>query len=73
MEITVYLQNNDYVKSLETERDYALEELCKFKTQFKRLETRLGDAQRINIELVDLLRAHGIRFRPSSEISTWNY
>ena len=69
--LNVFVQNNDYVRQLEQERALAEERAKEWKNKHDRLVVRCADEQRVNLELMDLLKAHGIRYKLSSDMRTW--
>lgn len=71
LKLNVYLQNNDYVKQLESERDEAIKRAEELEQKNSRLIIDLSYEQRVNLELVDLLRSKGIRYRESADIRNW--
>lgn len=71
--VNVYLQNNDFVRQLEAERDEALRQVASCVLRMGDLERRLVDEQHVNLQLIDLLRNHGIRYRPSADMRTWDW
>lgn len=64
IEIHVTYRNDDYVKDLE-QRLAAAEERA------NRAEYRYRCECVINTELTDLLRAHGIKYRPALQARPW--
>lgn len=60
----VELRRPEIEQRLRDEVTRLKEELRKQNQAFRRLEDRLGDEVYLNCELVDLLRANNIRFRP---------
>ena len=71
--LNVFFQNNDYVKQLEAERDAALKRAADAVRRASELETRCVDEKQVNIQLIDLLHANGIRYRPSADMRTWEW
>ena len=69
--LNVYLQNNDHVKQLEKERDEAIKRAEELKQKNDRLIMDMAHEQVVNLELVDLLKAHGVKFRKSADMRTW--
>lgn len=71
LELHVYFQNNDFVKVLQEDRAEALKRAEEWKQKHDRTVIQCADEQRVNLELIDLLRSHGIRYRPSADMRTW--
>lgn len=64
IEIHVVYRNDDYVKELEGK-------LAEAVAAKNRAEYRYRCESVINTELVDLLREHGIKYRPALESRPW--
>ena len=71
IKLNVYFQNNDYVRQLEQDRAEAEKRAEEWKLRCDRLIIRVADEQRINLQLIDLLQAHGIKYRFTSDMRTW--
>lgn len=71
MDINVYLQNNDYVKQLEAERDEALHKAAEYERRYRDLDRKYGNVMLVNIELCDTLKANKVRFRSSADSRNW--
>lgn len=71
IKLKVYLQNNDYVRRLEADREESIKRAEEWNRKYDRLVVRCADEQRVNLELIDLLRSHGIRYRPFVDMRTW--
>ena len=69
--LNVFFQNNDYVKRLEQERDLAQEQSEAMRVRLRRLELECTNEKHVNMELIDKLRDHGIRYRPSADMRKW--
>lgn len=72
MKLTVFLQNTDFVKALEHEIEALRENIAAEKKRFQSLETKYANLQTVNMELTDLCRYHGIKFRPGVDLKTWD-
>lgn len=72
VEVVVYLQNNDLVRRLEADCENAERMNTYWRERCLRAESRLGDAQRVNLELIDTMKAHGYKFRGTADMRRWN-
>ncbi len=61
--IRVLLQNDDYVKSLEQQLQLANERAVLLKQQFDRLQSDYMSLSVRNLEIIDTLKANGIKYR----------
>ena len=70
-DLNVYLQNNDQMRMLEAlledsrRQEAALREKCRL------LESQLGQAHHVNLELIDCLKLNGYKFRRTADMRTW--
>ena len=71
IKLNVFFQNNDYVRQLEQDRAEAEKRAEEWKQRCQRLIERVADEQRVNLKLIDLLQAHGIKYRTTSDMRTW--
>lgn len=71
LDLNVYFQNNDYVKKLQAEIVAADGRAEEWKQKYKALQEHYCDVQRVNIEMSDILRYHGIKFREGLDERTW--
>lgn len=62
--LRVLLQNDEYVKTLEQGLTIANERVELLETRYRQLESNYARISHYNIELIDLLKSHGIRYRP---------
>lgn len=69
--LNVFFQNNDYVHQLEQDRAEAEKRAEEWKRRCERLVIRVADEQRVNLELIELLKVHGVKYRPTSDMRTW--
>lgn len=61
----VELLQPDEIQNLKSQIAALTASLQEEKKRYLRLESRYGDEVQINGQLIDLLREHGIRYRPS--------
>ena len=71
IKLIVEYQNNDYTKELERELAELKNEFGKLRQEVRRIEGKYADEMHVNLELTDLLRQHGIRFRQSADMRNW--
>lgn len=71
IKLQVYLQDSDRVRMLEALLEDSKHNEQMWRERYKALEMKYANVQIVNIELIDELRAHGIRFRPSADYRTW--
>jgi hypothetical protein len=69
--LNVYLQNNDYVRQLEYDLAQSNKERDEWQRKFRDLDFKVAGIQKVNIELNDFIRAHGLRYRSSADIRNW--
>ncbi|NCB74181.1 MAG: hypothetical protein EOM51_05495 [Clostridia bacterium] len=69
--LNVFLQNNDYVRRLEADRDEALRREAEWRIKCKQAQDRLADAQHVNLELIDTLQLNGFKFRRTADMRNW--
>lgn len=69
--LNVYLQNNDYVKQMELDLVNARIEAADWQLKYKQLSYKMADIQHQNLELIDICKVSGYRFRPALDITTW--
>ncbi|MEA4896598.1 MAG: hypothetical protein VB064_15245 [Oscillospiraceae bacterium] len=67
----MYFQNNDQMRLLESLLVDAREQETVYRERCKIAEERLADAQRVNMELIDTLKAYGFRYRKTADMRTW--
>jgi hypothetical protein len=72
VEVVVYLQNNDLVRRLEADLEDAQRKSGYWRERCLRAESRLSDAQRVNLELIDTMKLNGFKFRKSADMRRWN-
>lgn len=70
-DVNVYLQNNDFVRRLEADLFDAKRQESLWRERCKVAESRLGDAQHVNMELIDTLKSYGFRYRQSADMRRW--
>lgn len=61
----IQMEEAEVVKQLRQENKELTELLAAERLRLNRIEMKYGDEVMLNSELVDLLKAHGIEFRPS--------
>lgn len=71
LEVNVYLQNNDHVRMLEALLEDSRKQEEVWHNRCRIAEMRLADEQHINLELIDLLKAYGFKYRGSLDMRTW--
>jgi hypothetical protein len=69
--VRILLQNDEYVKTLEQGLVNANERASHWEKRCKKLELEYARASHFNLELIDLLKANGIRYRPCLDGGTW--
>ena len=69
--LNVFMQNSDYVKQLELERDEAIERATEYKLKYQAMSRKCNDEQYVNLELIDICKANGFKFRPGVDIRSW--
>lgn len=69
--LNVFMQNSDYVKQLEQERDEAIQRAAELKVKYQAISRKCTDEQYVNIELIDICKANGYRFRPGLDMRNW--
>jgi len=69
--IEVTLTNSDYVRRLEGKIQDLQKQLKASQEHCRDLEYRYGNELHINLELTDILRNNGIRFRPTLDNRNW--
>lgn len=72
LNVNVFLQNSEYVKQLESERDEALRREAEAVKRMNNAEFHHRCELQVNWELMDLLQRNGIRYRPSADMSKWD-
>lgn len=72
LEVNVYLQNNDQMRMLEALLEDSRQQKVFWRERCKRLEIDLGREQVVNLEMIDLLKSYGFRYRPGLDISAWH-
>ena len=71
LNIHVFLTVEQRVQELERQTAEAVANAAEYKKKMQRYEMIATDEQRVNIELIDALKANGIRYRPSADMRTW--
>ncbi|PKM73904.1 MAG: hypothetical protein CVU91_02325 [Firmicutes bacterium HGW-Firmicutes-16] len=71
LEVNVYLQNNDHVRELEALLEDSKRQEEIWRQHCKAAEMRLADAQHINMELIDMLKSYGFKYRRNADMRTW--
>jgi hypothetical protein len=71
LEVNVYLQNNDHVRELEALLEDSRRQEAISRANCKAAETRLADALHINMELIDMLKAYGFKYRRNADMRSW--
>lgn len=71
--VHVVLTVEEHVKDLERQTAEANARVDEYKKKMRRYEVIAADEQRVNLELIDTLRANDIRYRPSADMSTWTW
>lgn len=69
--LNVFLQNSDYVRQLEHELSEVRAQLERMNERYINLQSSYANVSHVNLELVDMLKVHGIKFRKSADIRTW--
>ena len=70
--LNVYVQNNDEMNRMQRELLDAIRQKDEAILAMKRLEIEVVSEKQVNMELCDLLRANGIRFRKTAEMRNWH-
>ena len=70
--LNVYVQNNDEMNRMQRELLEAIRQKDEAILAMKRLEIEVVGEKQVNMELCDLLRANGIRFRKTAEMRNWH-
>jgi len=70
--LNVYVQNNDEMNRMQRELLDAIRQKDEAILAMKRLEIEVVGEKQVNMELCDLLRANGIRFRKTAEMRNWH-
>lgn len=73
LNIHVFLTVEQRVQELERQTAEAVANAAEYKKKMQRYEMIACDEQRVNIELIDALKANGIRYRPSADMRTWHW
>lgn len=63
--VAVTLEPSDEVKALRARVEALEEEAARLKAEYNRVEYKYRCEVIINCELVDLCRAHGVKYRPA--------
>ena len=69
--LNVFIQNNDEMNRMQRDLIEAYRQRDEAIFSMKRLEIEVVNEKQVNMELCDLLRANGIRFRKTAEMSKW--
>lgn len=70
-EVNVYVQNNDTVRMLEAQLEDARRSESLMRLRCAMVEQRLADAQHVNMELTDLLKSYGFKYRRTADMRSW--
>ena len=73
LNIHVFLTVEEHVKDLERQTAEAIARADEYKKKMQRYEMIATDEQRVNLELIDTLRANGLRYRQSADMRTWSW
>lgn len=71
LNVNVFLQNNDLVVEMQDKLNKMQFLVDEYKKEVSKLRTKLCDEQYVNIELIDMVKALGGRFRPGLDIRNW--
>ena len=71
--VHVFLTVEEHVQSLERQTAEANARADEYKKMMRRYEQIATDEQRVNLELIDTLKANDIRYRPSADMRTWSW
>lgn len=71
--VHVVLTVEDHVKDLEQQAAEANARAEQYKKMMQRYEQIATDEQHVNLELIDTLKANGLRYRPSADMRTWTW
>lgn len=70
--VNVFMQQSEYVKQLESERDEALRREAEALRRMNAAEFASRNEMTVNNQLIDLLQRNGIKYRKSADMRTWD-